>query len=81
MVTIHEPTVTGFAVTEFLNKDMSKYHNAINIYEIEINDEFFQNVIELIYGYKLNDEKTHLIFFDNVTEEIVKEYNLEDIRV
>ena len=71
--------LNGFAVSEFLNKYSTGFTN--DIYEIEVEEEFFQNLIELIYLYKLNDDKTSIVFYDSQTNEEVISYVLEEIKV
>ena len=71
--------LNGFAVSEFLNKYSTGFTN--DIYEIEVEEDFFQNLIELIYLYKLNDDKTSIIFFDSQTNEEVSSWVLKDIQV
>ena len=71
--------LNGFAVSEFLNKYSTGFTN--DIYEIEVEEDFFQNLIELIYLYKLNDDKTFIIFYDSQTNEEVSSWVLKDIQV
>ena len=71
--------LNGFAVSEFLNKYSTGFTN--DIYEIEVEEDFFQNLIELIYLYKLNDDKTSIIFYDSQTNEEVISWVLKDIQV
>ncbi len=71
--------LNGFAVSEFLNKYSTGFTN--DIYEIEVEEDFFQNLIELIYLYKLNDDKTSIIFYDSQTNEEVSSWVLKDIQV
>ncbi len=71
--------LNGFAVSEFLNKYSTSFTN--DIYEIEVEEDFFQNLIELIYLYKLNDDKTSIIFYDSQTNEEVSSWVLKDIQV
>ena len=71
--------LNGFAVSEFLNKYSTGFTN--DIYEIEVEEDFFQNLIELIYLYKLNDDKTSIIFYDSQTNEEVSSWLLKDIQV
>lgn len=71
--------LNGFAVSEFLNKYSTSFTN--DIYEIEVEEDFFQNLIELIYLYKLNDDKTSIIFYDSQTNEEVASWVLKDIQV
>lgn len=71
--------LNGFAVSEFLNKYSTGFTN--DIYEIEVEEDFFQNLIELIYLYKLTDDKTSIIFYDSQTNEEVSSWVLKDIQV
>ena len=71
--------LNGFAVSEFLNKYSTSFTN--DIYEIEVEEDFIQNLIELIYLYKLNDDKTSIIFYDSQTNEEVSSWVLKDIQV
>ncbi len=71
--------LNGFAVSEYLNKYSTSFTN--DIYEIEVEEEFFQNIIELIYLYKLDNDKKNIIFYDSQTNEEIISYILEEIKV